>query len=433
MNDRKQQSKEPMSVARMAQQADRAPRASANAPSPVLWQASSVLVPPVLGSPDRILRVQQLKGNRAVSQMLAVQRDAEARGLHEPSDEEIHSTAAGGIRTPATTLPFLDRLQASFGRHSVGPIKAHVGPEAARASQAMNAMVFASGEHVVFGGTPDLRTAAHEAAHVVQQRAGVQLGGGIGRDGDVYERDAVAVADNVVAGRLAEGMLESVAAANTESHFGRRVQRSHEEKMVQRSTGSYDGDNLAVHVSRDKYEFPLIVNVSSALARLAGLEDLTYTEKLNACRNGRFSDEPKAEVWEVARKLYDILPKDKTSLEGKKAKIAIDDMATFKGWKIWPGLSKALDSVGLNAEGKAKSSELREEYDKLAEEADGLGVFDEYKEGCLLRKKNPNYVSHIAKEDWGGLDIRAAEKMIFRLEEAIGGSKQRRDRGCSIF
>jgi len=152
--------------------------------------------------------IQQLRGNRAVGQMLAVQRDAEARGLREPSDEEIHSAAAEGIRTPATTLPYLDRIQASFGHHSIGHVKAHVGPEAAKASRAMNALAFASGDHVVFGGTPDLRTAAHEAAHVIQQQAGVQLACGIGREGDAYERHADAVANAVVAGLPSEKLLE---------------------------------------------------------------------------------------------------------------------------------------------------------------------------------------------------------------------------------
>jgi len=176
-----------------------------------MWQASSVRVPPVLGSAAGISMIQQLKGNRAVNQMLAVQRDNEAQGLREPSDTEIHSAAAEGIRTPTTSLPYLDRIQASFGRHSIGHVKAHIGPQAAKASRVMSALAFASGDHVVFGGAPDLRTAAHEAAHVVQQQAGVQLVGGVGRAGDAYERNADAVADAVLAGRSAEGLLQPFA------------------------------------------------------------------------------------------------------------------------------------------------------------------------------------------------------------------------------
>jgi hypothetical protein len=52
-----------------------------------------------------------------------------------------------------------------------------------------------------------LHTAAHEAAHVIQQRHGVQLLGGVGEVGDRYERNADAVADRVVAGRSASDLL----------------------------------------------------------------------------------------------------------------------------------------------------------------------------------------------------------------------------------
>jgi hypothetical protein len=134
-------------------------------------------------------------------------------GQREPTDETVRSAAAKGIRTTATTLPHLDRIQASFGRHSISHVKAHVGPEAARASRAMSALAFASGGHVVFGDSPDLRTTAHEAAHIVQQQAGIRLAGGIGRESDVFEHNADAVADAVVARRSAEGLLEQFSAS----------------------------------------------------------------------------------------------------------------------------------------------------------------------------------------------------------------------------
>jgi hypothetical protein len=73
----------------------------------------------------------------------------------------------------------------------------------------MGAQAFATGDKVAFGGAPDLHTAAHEAAHVVQQRDGVQLAGGVGRDGDEHERHADAVADRVVKGQSAEALLDA--------------------------------------------------------------------------------------------------------------------------------------------------------------------------------------------------------------------------------
>jgi hypothetical protein len=72
----------------------------------------------------------------------------------------------------------------------------------------MGAAAFTTGNHVAFAGSPDLRTAAHEAAHVVQQRGGVQLSGGVGAVGDRYEQHADAVAGLVVQGRSAERLLD---------------------------------------------------------------------------------------------------------------------------------------------------------------------------------------------------------------------------------
>jgi hypothetical protein len=126
-----------------------------------------------------------------------------------PAPDQVHAAAARGIDTPATALPFADRIQASFGpRHDVSSITAHTGGAAADATSAMGASAYASGSHVVFGGPPDLHTAAHEAAHVIQQAHGVNLYGGVGQAGDTYEQHADAVADRVVAGQSAADLLD---------------------------------------------------------------------------------------------------------------------------------------------------------------------------------------------------------------------------------
>ena len=69
------------------------------------------------------------------------------------------------------------------------------------------------GNNVAFAQTPDLHLAAHEAAHVVQQRQGVSLSTGVGQVGDSYERHADAVADRVVAGQSATDLLGTSSAA----------------------------------------------------------------------------------------------------------------------------------------------------------------------------------------------------------------------------
>jgi hypothetical protein len=70
---------------------------------------------------------------------------------------------------------------------------------------------------MAFAGSPDIHTAAHEAAHVVQQRADLHLKDEVGEAGDAYERHADAVADQVVRGRSAEALLDEMVPAGSRS------------------------------------------------------------------------------------------------------------------------------------------------------------------------------------------------------------------------
>ena len=122
----------------------------------------------------------------------------------------VHQAAEQGISGASSQMPHLDAIQASFGDHDVSNVQAHTGSEAAAANQAIGSEAYATGDHVAFGGggAPSLHTAAHEAAHVVQQRGGVQLKGGVGAVGDPYEQQADAVADRVVQGKSAVDILD---------------------------------------------------------------------------------------------------------------------------------------------------------------------------------------------------------------------------------
>jgi hypothetical protein len=121
----------------------------------------------------------------------------------------VHEIAAAGVAGGGGALPHGDTIQRAFGRHDVSGVQAHVGGGAETASRALGAEAYASGAHVAFAGAPSLHTAAHEAAHVVQQRGGVQLKGGVGASGDAHERHADAVADAVVSGGSAERLLDA--------------------------------------------------------------------------------------------------------------------------------------------------------------------------------------------------------------------------------
>jgi len=112
-------------------------------------------------------------------------------------------------------LPHQDPIQESFGKHDISSVKAHVGGKAGAAAQDIGAQAYATGNDIAFQAGPDLHTAAHEAAHVVQQRSGVQLKGGVGRAGDGYENNADAVADAVVQRKSAEPLLDKFAGPST--------------------------------------------------------------------------------------------------------------------------------------------------------------------------------------------------------------------------
>jgi|GEM_PF-2934471 len=115
--------------------------------------------------------------------------------------DNVHEAAAKGIAGGGGALPHAEQIQRSFGGYDISNVTAHTDSAAATASAEMGADAYAAGSHVAFSGAPDLHTAAHETAHVVQQKAGVQLSGGVGKAGDGYEVQADKVADAVVAGK----------------------------------------------------------------------------------------------------------------------------------------------------------------------------------------------------------------------------------------
>jgi hypothetical protein len=123
--------------------------------------------------------------------------------------ETTRAAAERGAATPAAALPHGDTIQRLFGHHDISSIQAHTGSDAAASARSIGAAAYATGNHVVLGERADLHTVAHEAAHVVQQRGGVQLKGGVGEDGDAYEQHADLVADRVVRGESAVDLLDA--------------------------------------------------------------------------------------------------------------------------------------------------------------------------------------------------------------------------------
>jgi len=182
-------------------------------------------------------------GNQLVQMMASpayqapVQRDGGDGGQ---GADQVHAAAARGTSTPSTAMPHGEQIQTAFGSHDISHVQAHVGGGAAEACGAMGASAFASGDHVAFARSPDLHTAAHEAAHVVQQAHGVNLYGGVGSAGDAYERHADAVADTVVAGGSAQQMLNAGPWSSPPAG-GWAVQRKISAPIVQHKGGDGSG------------------------------------------------------------------------------------------------------------------------------------------------------------------------------------------------
>ena len=145
----------------------------------------------------------------------AVQMKSDAAPVVGSTD--VRSVAGKGVEGVAGRLPHAERIQAAFGAHDISATGAHVGGSAIAAIDALGAEAYSTGGQVAFRSQPDLHTAAHEAAHVVQQRSGVQLKGGVGATGDAFEREADQVADLVVRDQSAAPILDKHGAGDSAS------------------------------------------------------------------------------------------------------------------------------------------------------------------------------------------------------------------------
>jgi hypothetical protein len=125
-----------------------------------------------------------------------------------PVDDPFWFATGRAVEGASTALPHLDVIQRSFGPHDVSSARAHVGGDAEAAATEIGAHAYTTGDRVAFASPPDLRLAAHEAAHVVHQRSRVPLASGIGAADDTHERHADAVADRVVRGESAVDLLD---------------------------------------------------------------------------------------------------------------------------------------------------------------------------------------------------------------------------------
>lgn len=182
--------------------------------------------PPAGGAPDpgaspgkRTLTGALAPGRTPVPATAA--RPSAGRALGDPQCTQ--HIAQRGVAGPGEPLPHLDRIQRLFGRHDVRDVRAHCDPGAAVAARTLGAEAFTVGRDVAFSGAPSVHTAAHEAAHAVQQQAGLHRKAASSRDGDPHERHADAVAERVVRGEPAEALLDEAPANSGGDAVQRKV------------------------------------------------------------------------------------------------------------------------------------------------------------------------------------------------------------------
>ncbi|MGE0397121.1 MAG: DUF4157 domain-containing protein [Kofleriaceae bacterium] len=164
-----------------------------------------------------------------------------------------------GVSAASAPLPHLERVQPAFGHHDVGDVRTTVS----NAPAALDANAYTLGERIAFARAPDVHLAAHEAAHVVQQRAGIV-------PTTEHEHHADRVADAVARGHSAEPLLDQIvpsAAPAPVIQFDRDEDADTDAALIailERGVARGDDKGAAARV-RDLTAFLLTLSVGKAL------------------------------------------------------------------------------------------------------------------------------------------------------------------------
>jgi len=140
---------------------------------------------------------------------IPLERKTTPAARSEKSKGAINRLAEFGQSGSAGSLPYLEKIQTAFGHHSVREVGAFIGGNARHANMQMGSTAYTSANKISFKQSPNLHTSAHEAAHIIQQRSGLELSGGTGKPNDQHEQHADMVAEAVVTGQSAEHLLDS--------------------------------------------------------------------------------------------------------------------------------------------------------------------------------------------------------------------------------
>lgn len=235
------------------------------------------------GAPS-VVGIERLFGRPRSGAVEATATPAPASGSSNAGSAraDVAAHAKRGIEGTGGPLPFSEQIQRAFGpAHDVSTIRAHVGGDAAVACAAIHAQGYATGNDVAFATPPSLHLAAHEAAHVAQQRAGVQLAGGTDDAGGSYEAIADAVAERVVRGESASDLLPAAGAGHSPGagNVQRRPPPSQVRKIEALLDSAKQHEKLA-RQARAEYK-ALATNQQKLKKRLKELADIEAGRSLN--------------------------------------------------------------------------------------------------------------------------------------------------------
>lgn len=147
--------------------------------------------------------------NRRAIQRRPMRAERLSSDQAQPSKESVAKIAQSGMQSPSSPLPFMGQLESAFKPHDISGIQAHMGSAAKKSAEGLNSAAFAANEHIVFGRQPDLFTAAHEVAHVVDQRRrpAPKSGNGLSQPKDSGEQLADSAAWRAARGESAASLL----------------------------------------------------------------------------------------------------------------------------------------------------------------------------------------------------------------------------------
>jgi hypothetical protein len=187
--------------------------------------------------PDVKNRMRGFAGNHLCMMKRSASATFEQRadeGTSQPRRNEeraqfLQRQAANGGTKLSSVMPIFDEALLSPGQpleattrrtmesrmgQDFNAVRVHTDARSAAAAAAIDARAYTMNRDIVFGAheyAPQTesgrRLLAHELTHVVQQRSGAHLPGGIGPPNDAHERNADAVANELAQGRSSEELL----------------------------------------------------------------------------------------------------------------------------------------------------------------------------------------------------------------------------------